>query len=639
MHHLFRIAFLLVPLAGAAGCGNMDASYTATRGQLASPPIGRLEALELRRVWSGSTANLYPSSPSPDGRSISEIDWDTGDLAVIDLEAGRMRRVTDKGPWTKSPDFAEFSVFSPDGERIAYTWFNGKVGGYEIRSIRPDGSDMRVLIPHEEDVTYIAAADWSSDGRSILVTALRADRTSQIGVVSVSDGSYRQLKTTDWRHPSVSAFSPDGRYVAYDLPSDAKDPDQRDIFLLATAGGGGEVALVTGAADDRLLGWLPDGAGILYHSRTPESRTIWALRVENGEPVGKPQLVRPDVWQIHPFGFSRNALFYGVDVERPQIHVASVDLASGLVLTQPAPIGDPSEGRGHDVAWSPDGRSVAYLTERGGFRGARLVIRSVTGELQRQIAVPLSNPRKTQWTPDGAAVLMYGVDDEGRGGIHRIELRTGGAKPLLTHSPSNEEAMFFYALSPDGRTLYRRRAKGRPFWTVDQEIVAHDLERGESKVLLRVPPGRMLSVSPDGKWLAYTTENLERQEFGIMVVSTKGGEPRLIHRPVFPKQANRGALAWAPDGRSLVFHDVTSDGATGVWQLSLDGGSPRLLLDTKRLSPMSSSEDRPFPADLRLSPDGRHLAFESGRSRQEIWMMSGFAPAARRAEPPAPAAN
>jgi len=639
MHHLFRILFLVAPLTAAAACRGLDASDAGAGDEQAPPPIARLEALELRRVWSGSTANFYPSSPSPDGRHISEIDWDTGDLAVIDLETGRMRRVTDKGPWGKSPDFAEYSVFSPDGERIAYTWFNGKAGGYEIRSIRPDGSDMRVLVPRREDVSYIATEDWSSDRKSILVTAFRADRTSQIGIVSVSDGSYRALKTTDWRHPNVSAFSPDGRYIAYDFPAEVKDPNQRDIFLLATDGGR-EVPLVTGAADDRLLGWLPDGAGILYHSRAPESRAIWALRVENGRPVGKPQLVRPDVWQIHPFGFSRNALFYGVEVERRQIHVASVDLASGRALTQPAPIGDPSEGRGHNVAWSPDGQSVAYLTEQGGFRGTHLVIRSVTGELQRQIPVLLSNARKTQWTPDGAAVLMYGVDDEGRHGIHRIELRTGGMKPLLTHSPSNEEAMFFYSLSPDGRTLYRRRAKARPFWTVGHEIIAHDLERDESKVLLRVPPGRELSVSPDGKWLAYTTENLERREFGIMLVSTSGGDPRLIHRPAGPKLANRGALAWAPDGRSLVFYDVTSDGASGVWQLPLDGGSPRLLLDAKRLSPTSSSEDRPLqPWDLRLSPDGRHLAYESGRLRQEIWMMTGFAPAAPLAAASGPPGN
>jgi tricorn protease len=59
-------------------------------------------------------------------------------------------------------------------------------------------------------------------------------------------------------------FSPDGRYVAYDV-AQQRGAAERDIFVMALARST-ETTLVKHPADDRLLGWSPDGKYILFSS-------------------------------------------------------------------------------------------------------------------------------------------------------------------------------------------------------------------------------------------------------------------------------------------------------------------------------------------------------------------------------------
>src|SRR5437870_1494831 len=58
-------------------------------------------------------------------------------------------------------------------------------------------------------------------GKHLLVVHTLPDRTSQIAMISVQDGSIRVLKSFGWQRIHAS-ISPDGRYIAYDSPADDK---------------------------------------------------------------------------------------------------------------------------------------------------------------------------------------------------------------------------------------------------------------------------------------------------------------------------------------------------------------------------------------------------------------------------------
>jgi hypothetical protein len=60
------------------------------------------------------------------------------------------------------------------------------------------------------------------------------------------------LKSIDWRLSSKLFFSPDGKYLAYDMPA-AETSDQRDVFVLAVDGSR-EVSAVVHPSDDVVMG-------------------------------------------------------------------------------------------------------------------------------------------------------------------------------------------------------------------------------------------------------------------------------------------------------------------------------------------------------------------------------------------------
>ena len=262
----------------------------AALGQAAASGNG--SAMAVRRVWAGPDVDVM-GSLSPDGRYLSCVDGTTGDLALRDLATGKMRRLTNGG----SRPYVKASAISRDGKEVAYDW--PITDGYpDLRVGRLDGSAPRVL--YSEKGAWASPHDWSPDGKYILTRLYKEPSTLQIAVISKEDGSVRVLKTLDGL-PTKIKFSPDGRYIAYDLQQQGSST--RDIFLLA-ADGSREIRLIEHPADDQLLGWTPDGDHILFASDRSGTMSAWMIRVTDGKPQGSPDLVKPDIGQTIPIGFT-----------------------------------------------------------------------------------------------------------------------------------------------------------------------------------------------------------------------------------------------------------------------------------------------------------------------------------------------
>ena len=183
-------------------------------------------------VWSGSDVDTE-GTVSYDGRYLSYTDWDTGDLGVREIAAGQNRHVTDTGQKQgRIKDFAEKSAVSRDGKQVAYSWWNennGKRWELRIASLTGDPNPRRLY--DNPAVDWLMPADWSPDGKWVAVRVNLKDKNHQIGVVSVPDGALRVLKTGRWRGISRMFFSPDGKYLGYDLPQGGSGPD-RDVFVM-----------------------------------------------------------------------------------------------------------------------------------------------------------------------------------------------------------------------------------------------------------------------------------------------------------------------------------------------------------------------------------------------------------------------
>jgi Tol biopolymer transport system component len=566
-------------------------------------PRSVLAGLSTRQVWAGPGSDAS-GSPSPDGRYLSFVDWSTGDLAVRDLTTGATRQLTRKGSWAASPAFAEHPLFSPDGRRIVYTWNDPRQAepqssSWDLRIIDRDGSNARVILP-AGDTGYIWPTDWSPDGRTIVATLYRADGTNQIALVSVEHRSMRVLKTFDWRPPNRMRFSADGRHIVYDFPP-REDSQNRDIFLLATDGSA-EVPLVEHPSDDSVLGWMPGSNRVLFASDRAGTVDAWMVPAPDekaGQDPQNPQLLKRDLGAVSPMGFTRaGAFYYAAFTGMRDVCISAFDPKTLDAASAPSCVSTKGVGANYEAFWSPDGRVLGYITERNRLAGNAttafgapvITLNAFDGSPPRELAPKLSIIRRPSWCPDGRAIVVRGYGDNRRSGVYVVDPQTGAAT-LLTRNGHDP------VCASDGSVFYRMGENEK-----DSSIWVRGRDGGEERERYRGPASE-LSLSPDGRWLAFSTRG---PNASLAVLPTSGGPVRTIYR--WPGSVSARIVTWLPDSRQLLFghEDV-------LWSVAIDGGEPRRLA-------LASTGLR----FLTLSPDGRRLAFTAGERTSEVWVMENL---------------
>ena len=598
------------------------ALISVASGPILTPPGALAQesgGMTVRQVWAGPEGARALSS---DGRYLSYVDWSTGNLVLRDLVTGDARPLTHKSSRQESIEFAVSSVFSPDDRQVVYTWYSKNQ--YDLRLIGLDGSAPRILYRNEE-AGYPEPRAWSPDGKYILATFSRNDRTNQIGLVAVADGSVRILKTLDWRYPLKMGFSPDGRYIVYDFPPQ-EDSQNRDIFLLATDGSH-EIPLVEHPANDLFPVWTPDREKVVFASDRTGSMSLWAIRVRDGRPQGGPELLKPDTGRILPLIFTREGSFYyGRATGMHDVYIASLDLATGKLLEPPTRPIQRFVGANGWPDWSPDGRYLAYSSVRNpmvtgdGFGSRVIVIRSVeTGE-ERELSPGLNKPRlRPRWSPDGSFLLVGATDAKGRQGLYRVDPQTGEAEPLGQSERGDYSQVS--VLSPDGTTLFiKQRVEGPKTY---YRLLRRNLETGRETELYPADPttsfGNSLALSPDGRQLAFALFDWPARAVVLQVVPVSSGVPRELLRLREPEAIPwNHALAWSPDGKELLFVKCNSNCENQkreLWGIPARGGEPRRLeLAMEGL------------AGLRFHPDGKRIAFTAGSYSGEVWVLENFLP-------------
>ncbi|MCP4656183.1 MAG: amidohydrolase family protein [bacterium] len=284
--------------------------------------------------------------------------------------------------------------------------------------------------------------------------------------------------------------------------------------------------------------------------------------------------------------------------------------------------------------YSPDGRWIAYLSDRDGAENLWL-LPTAGGEPKKLSQDTEADFASPSWTPDGSYVLVSRVG-KGTVGLRPFELWMyhvhGGSGVQITKSagdrPRRQRHNALGAVaSPDGRFLYYTRRLGGaqynatfPMW----QIGRRDRRTGDEDVLTQALGSAFRPVlSPDGTLLVYGTRHDART--GLRVRNLRSGEDRWLHYPVqrddqesvFTRDLLPG-YAFTPDGRDLV---VAYGGR--IHRLPIAGGEAREIPFTARVSlELGPRLDFPYRVDdgavrarliqgAVLSPDGGTLAFSA----------------------------
>ena len=595
------------------------------RGERTDAP----RALTLRRVWSSDVAQIAGArgdtqyAISSDGRYLTYVDNYNTALVLRDLATGADRRLTTGGYPGPSPWGGIYrSAISRDGAQVAFNSCTQNQTTCDVRvaSLKGTGVPVSRRVFGGGDISYIAPMDWSPDGKWLAVSVQRTDRTAQIGLVSVEDGALRVLKSVEWRGPAGVFFSPDGRDLAFDLPVN-ETSTERDVFVLATDGSR-EVAAVAHPGNDIVIAWTPDGTRLLFASDRGGARGLWAQAFKERNPHGAPKLVKPDIGMVSPLGITRSGdLYLGVRARNEDVELASVDLTTGRQTAPTVRLIQRSTGDTSQPNWSPDGKSLAYVSDRGE-KDTVAVLSADTGDI-REIPVPgLAYFAGLSWAPDGRAFVARGADLKGRNGVFRIDPRSGEVVPIFFNPPrpSSEYPTaegFFW--SRDGKRMYYHGNLG--------SIYERDLVSGHERVLVSAPTptdgtltpdGKLgpISLSPDGRWIASGRLDRSTKSTTVVLIPVDGGTPRELLRVSLPESVlGNGSMSWTPDGLGLLVKKGTSADPQ-LWFVPMSGASPRQI--DLQLTEFGT---------VRMHPDGKQIAFDSRRFSSEVWVLENFLPA------------
>ncbi len=278
--------------------------------------------------------------------------------------------------------------------------------------------------------------------------------------------------------------------------------------------------------------------------------------------------------------------------------------------------------------WSPDGRHIAFISDRDG--GTNLWLVNADGSEPRQLSRDRKNTLVAPtWTVDGPSVVVYKAvwpaldwlrseGERNQSGLW-VYHRDGGSGYPLAES-GTLSASGGVTLSPDGRHVSYTDSSGLLF--------RYDRKTGENFQMTSEGKIARPLASPDGRWLVFgRTVDADTR---LMIWDLATGRERLLVREIThaAQRRNQGSLpgyAFTPDSRSIVLTiggkihriDVTS-GADQIipYRIKVEIEVAERVHVPRRVNPDSViSRIIRWP---RISPDGKKLVFSS---LAKLWIM------------------
>ena len=467
---------------------------------------------------------------SPDGKTLA---FDLfGVIWTLPIGGGVARRLTDDLTDGAQPDW------SPDGKQLVFQSYRD--GTFQIWTVGADGTGLK---QHTQGPFDCREPRFSPDGKTI---AFGSDRTGSYAIhtLDLASGAMKLWAASNGQ-ACEPAWSPDGQRIAFAV--------DRARIEIVDAGGVRTVGPSIKASADRL-------SPVELHSPafTPDGKDVVYPVLENGRTEmrgpGGAIVKDQDVFPFRPAWLPGGDMIYTADgkIRRrtPAGAVTDIPFTLSVPVAKPAykkrqkdfdsVVTRPVVGIG-SPALSPDGTQVVFRALNA------LWLLPIGGQAKRLVSDGfwVCDPA---WSPDGKA-LAYSTDRGGSLDIWLRDMATGAERNLTKH----KDAALSAAWSRDGKTIA----------FLDQAGSLHTVEV-ESGAIRQVfgaiwEPGKP-TWSADGKTIAlaafkpYSARFREGLSEILTVDVATGGA---TYQPVFPDKSlgTRGddGPVWSPDGKSLAF--------------------------------------------------------------------------------------
>jgi Tol biopolymer transport system component len=400
-------------------------------------------------------------------------------------------------------------------------------------------------------------------------------------------------------------WSPDNRLIAYQ----SNQAGNFDIWVTQIGGGTPVNRTADFSGDDLHPRWSPDGRQIAFWSAREEGGIFvmsalggGARRIAPPSPLG----TAPPTWS--PDG---TEIAYTV-ADASAVHLERLNLRDGT--TRRVALGGRPGNARIDLAWSPDGKFVAFVDARNYFaQVTQLWILRIADGRSLVVTDGRTNDWSPTWAPD-SRTLYYTSNRGGAMDLWRQPIAGDGSTVDPPQRLTTGLEVASAAISPDGTRLAYSKGRwlgnawrvpvlrDRPATWADAQQLTFDQAYIET-----------LDVSADGQRLAVSSDRSGNPD--VWILPAGGGEMQQFTTDPTPDWHP----SWSPDDREIAFYAYRT-GNRELWVQPVAGGPARQIT--------RGESESVFPG---WSPDGRSMVYNSrvGGSA-DIWVVPSAGGEARQ---------
>lgn len=201
--------------------------------------------------------------------------------------------------------------------------------------------------------------------------------------------------------------------------------------------------------------------------------------------------------------------------------------------------------------WSPDGKYVAFLSDRDGSGSAKLWVWDSRTSTLRKISDAPIRGQQIEWTSDSREIITT-VRTEGR------EPSNAGACRKSTGAEPPSNILVYESASMKSGSIGSPSSDPWGLNTHLRDLALFNVQSGEMRLLTRGQRIEWFQLSPDGTRVAFTAPlgfeapGLQQILYDLQVVDLNNGERHVVASDARLYLSGR-AVAWSPDSASLVF--------------------------------------------------------------------------------------
>src|ERR1700722_20300273 len=244
----------------------------------------------------------------------------------------------------------------------------------------------------------------------------------------------------------------------------------------------------------------------------------------------------------------------------------------------------------HDIAWSPDGKGIAFLSDAATSGQLQLFVAGVDSGSARQLTHLKGFLASPGWSPDGKTVallftenatraagpLVAEIPDEGVVSEEFLEQRLTLVDPVTSSARQISPAdMYVYEFdwAPDSKRLVITAAHGNgdDNWYI-AGLFKIDVGSGAMADVI-AKPGMQIGVpkwSPDGKTIAFIGGLMSDEPIvggDVYLVPEEGGKPQNLTSDM---RATASWLTWAPNSNKILVAEY-AEGSSAIHEINADG--------------------------------------------------------------------